>query len=225
MQLSDLKAAGDFATQFGVKCLLYGPPGSAKTPILNTAPRPVLLATEPGLLSMRGSKIPTWEANTPARIDDFFKWFFSSAETKNFDTLGVDSVSQMADIYLQQSLKDNKHGMKAYGEMAESTMGHLRTLYYTRYKNTYLICKEEIKNIDNQVVKRPYFPGQVLPIDVPHMYDIIARLAKTNVPGQQGETLAFQCIGNYNVIARNRTGNLDMFEFPDFGALVKKAMS
>lgn len=223
MNIKDLKAAGEFAQQFGVKCLLYGPPGSAKTPILNTASRPVLLATEPGLLSMRGSKIPTWEANTPAKIDDFFKWWFSSDETKNFDTLGVDSVSQMADVYLQQSLKDNRHGMKAYGEMAEAVMGHLRTLYYKRYCHTYLICKEEVKNIDNQVVKRPYFPGQVLPIEIPHMYDIIARLAKTNVPQVQGETLAFQCIGNYNVIARNRTGNLDMFEQPHFGNLVIKA--
>src|ERR1019366_1373634 len=122
MQMSDLRAAGDFAKTFGVKLLCYGPPGSAKTPMCNYAPRPLLLATEPGLLSMRGSTVPTYEASTPAKINDFFKWFFSSVETKNFDTLCIDSVSQMADVFLQQSLKDNKHGMKAYGEMAESTM-------------------------------------------------------------------------------------------------------
>src|SRR6267154_1253218 len=157
MNISDLKAAGEFAKTFGVKCLVYGPP---------------------------------------------------------------DSVSQLADVYLQQSLKDNKHGMKAYGEMAESTMAHLRTLYYTKEKHTYLICKEETKNLDNQTVRRPYFPGQVLPIDIPHMYDIIARLAKTNVPGQLGEVLAFQCVGNMNVLARNRTGNLNEFEEPNFSKLV-----
>jgi AAA domain len=225
MNISDLKAAGNFAKQFGVKLLCYGPPGSAKTPQTNYAPRPLLLATEPGLLSMRGSTVPTYEANTPAKINEFFKWFFSSAETKNFDTLCIDSVSQLADTYLQQALKDNKHGMKAYGEMAESTMEHLRTLYYTREKHTYLICKEETKNLDNQTVRRPYFPGQVLPIDIPHMYDVITRLAKTNVPGMVGETLAFQCVGTYNIIARNRTGNLNDFEPPNLGDLIRKAMS
>lgn len=225
MNINDLKAAGDFAQNFGCKALIFGPAGSAKTPIFNTAPRPLLLATEPGLLSMRGSTIPTYEAYTPERINEFFKWFFNSTETKNFDTLGIDSASQIADIFLIQALKTNKHGLKAYGEMAENTMEHLRTLYYTRYKHTYVICKEEIKDIDGQTMRRPYFPGQVLPIQVPHLYDFILRLAKTNVPNVQGEVLAFQCNGNYNILSRNRTGNLDTYEQPNFTSLVNKAMS
>lgn len=224
MDIRDLKAAGDHAQNFGCKCLIYGPAGSAKTPIFNTAPRPLLLATEPGLLSMKGSTIPTYEAYTPQRVDDFFKWFFNSTETKNFDTLGIDSGSQMADIYLIAAQKTNKHGLKAYGEMADNTMEHLRTLYYTRYKHTYVICKEEIKDLDGQSMRRPYFPGQVLPIQVPHLYDFIIRLAKTNVP-QRGEVLAFQNVGSYNILARNRTGNLDMYEPPNFTALVDKAMN
>jgi hypothetical protein len=56
------------------------------------------------------------------------------------------------------------------------------------------------------------------------MYDFLIRLAKTNVPGVVGEVLAFQCVGNMNVLARNRTGNLNEFEPPHFGQLVEKAM-
>lgn len=224
MDIRDLKAAGDHAINFGCKCLVYGPAGSAKTPVINTASRPVLLATEPGLLSMRGSKIPTYEAYTVQAVDGFFKWFFNSAETKNFDTLAIDSGSQIADIYLLDAQKNNKHGLKAYGEMAEATMGHLRTLYYTKYKHVYLIGKEEIKDLDGQSMRRPYFPGNVLPIQVPHLYDFILRLSKVIVPNI-GETLAFQCNGTYNVMARNRTGNLDDYEEPHFGKLVDKAMN
>lgn len=224
MDIRDLKAAGDHAINFGCKCLVYGPAGSAKTPVINTASRPVLLATEPGLLSMRGSKIPTYEAYTVQAVDGFFKWFFNSAETKNFDTLAIDSGSQIADIYLLDAQKNNKHGLKAYGEMAEATMSHLRTLYYTKYKHVYLIGKEEIKDLDGQSMRRPYFPGNVLPIQVPHLYDFILRLSKVIVPNI-GETLAFQCNGTYNVMARNRTGNLDDYEEPHFGKLVDKAMN
>lgn len=231
MDMRDLRAAGDHAQNFGCKCIIYGAAGTGKTPILQTAPRPVLLATEAGLLSMRGSTIPTYEAYTSQRVDEFFKWFFNSTETKNFDTLGIDSGSQIADIYLNAALQgtskqgNKKHGMAAYGEMATNTMEHLRSLYYTRYKHVYMICKEEIADVDYQSLRRPYFPGKVLPIDVPHLYDFILRLAKTNVPGIAGETLAFQCVGNMNVLARNRTGNLNEYEPPHFGDLVAKAMT
>lgn len=179
---------------------------------------------------MRGSNIPTYAAFTSKAIDEFFSWFFNSSETKNFDTLGIDSGSQIADIYLNAALQgtskqgNKKHGMAAYGEMATNTMEHLRTLYYTRYKHVYMICKEEIADVDYQSLRRPYFPGKVLPIDVPHLYDFILRLAKANVPGA-GETLAFQCVGNMNVLARNRTGNLNEYEPPNFSDLVNKAMS
>lgn len=231
MDIRDLRAASEHAQNFGCKTIVYGPTGVGKTPILNTAPRPVLLSIEPGLLSMKGSTIPTYEAHTSQRIDEFFKWFFNSTETKNFDTLGVDSGSYMADVYLQAALSgkssngNKKHGMVAYGEMATNTMEHLRTLFYTRYKHVYLICKEEIADVEYQSLRRPYFPGKVLNIDVPFLYDFILRLGKYNgVPGAPaGENLAFQCIGNMNITARNRTGNLNEYEFPHFGNLVKKA--
>ncbi len=231
MNIKDLKPASEFAQNFGVKAIVYGPAGVGKTPILSTAPRPLLLATEPGLLSMRTSTVPTYEAYDSKSIGDFFSWFFNSTETKNFDTLGIDSASQIADIYLNAALSgksasgNKKHGLAAYGEMADNTMEHLRTLFYTRYKHTYVICKEEIADVDFQSLRRPYFLGKVLPVAVPHLYDFIIRLARTNVPGFVGETLAFQCNGNMNVLARNRTGNLNDFEEPHFGKLVEKAMN
>src|ERR1019366_853967 len=124
MKMSDLRPARDFAINFGVKSVVYGPAGSGKTPIINTCPRPVLLSCEPGLLSMRGSNVPTWQGYTPETINAFFEWFFKSDETKNFDTLAIDSNTYMAQIYLQSALKTNKHGLAAYGEMATETLKH-----------------------------------------------------------------------------------------------------
>lgn len=221
MNISDLKPAKEFALKFGAKCIIYGPPGSAKTPIINTCPRPVLLAVEPGLLSMRSSMVPTWVAPTKARIDEFFKWFELSAETKNFDTLAVDSVSQMCNIALDESKA--KHGLAQYGEMADYVMPYLQRLYYMKEKHMYLIAKEELTS-DGK--RRPAFPGQQLngSSGVSHLYDCILRLAKVPIPNV-GETLAFQCNGTVDIIARNRTGALADFEPPDFNALVQKVMS
>lgn len=220
MNAADLRPAREFAQLFGAKCLIYGPPGSAKTPIINTATRPVLLATEPGLLSMRTSNVPTWVAPTKARIDEFFKWFELSAEAKNFDTLAIDSTSQMCNIALDESKA--KHGLAQYGEMADYVMPYLQRLYYMKEKHMYLIAKEELTS-DGK--RRPAFPGQQLngSSGVSHLYDCILRLAKVPVPNI-GEVLAFQCNGTIDIIARNRTGTLADFEPPDFSALVNKVM-
>lgn len=226
MNLQSLRPASVFAQQYGAKALIYGPPGGRKTPTINTCPRPLLLACEPGMLSMRGSTVPTFQAFTGKLIDEFFLWFFSSNERKNFDTLAIDSVSQMADIYLQEALGGSsasgakKHGLAAYGDMATKTMNHLRPLFFTENVHTYLIAKEGTKD----GMKWPYFPGQQLLTEVPHMYDFILHLGIHNVPNQ-GQVPAFRCNQTIDMLARNRTGNLFDYEPPDFGLLVKKALS
>jgi hypothetical protein len=218
MNQSDLKPASAFAMRLGVKAIIFGPPGSAKTPLIQTCPRPVLLATEPGLLSMRNSKVPTWIAPTKTLIDDFFKWFEHSAENKNFDTLAIDSASGMCDIALNESKK--AHGLGQYGDMADYVLPYLQRLYWMPQKHMYIICREEL-TVDGK--RRPSFPGQQLNRDVPHLYDCILRLAKTQVPNE-GEVLAFQCNGSYDIVARNRVSTLNTFEPPNFGDLVRKAM-
>ena len=111
MNIQNLKPASELAQRFGVKALVYGGPGMGKTPIIKTAPRPVLCVVEPGMLSMRdATNIPAWDAYTPERIDEFFKWLFTSNEAKNFDTVGIDSISQLAEIILTQELNRNKDG-------------------------------------------------------------------------------------------------------------------
>lgn len=219
MNIKDLRPAKTFAMQFGAKCIIYGPPGTGKTPVFNTAPRPVLLATEPGLLSMRNSEVPTWVAPNKARIDEFFKWFEHSSEAKNFDTLGIDSTSQICSIALDESRA--KHGLQQYGEMAEYVMPYMKRLYFMPEKHLYLIAKEELTS-DGK--RRPLFPGKFLPAEIPHLYDCVLRLAKVPIP-QVGEQVAFQCNGTIDVIARNRVGNLDDFEPPHFGNLIQKIMS
>lgn len=226
MNISNLRPARDFAVQFGAKAIIFGPPGSAKTPIINTCPRPLLLCCEPGMLSMRNSDVPTFQAFDAKSVDDFFQWFFASNERKQFDTLAIDSISQMADIYLQDALKGNsnagnkKHGLQAYGDMATRTLNHLRPLFFTQNVHTYLIAKEGTKD----GMKWPYFPGQQLLTEVPHMYDFILHLALQNIPGM-GQVSAFRCNQSIDVLARNRTGNLNDYEQPDFGKLIAKALS
>lgn len=173
---------------------------------------------------MIGSTVPTWEAHTSARVDEFFKWLFNSNEAKNFDTVATDSVTQMAENKLQELLPVNANKLKAYGDMANWVMSHLNPLYRLKYKHTYLIHKQETININGQEFRRPAYPGKELHQQVPHMFDFILHCGLHMVPGQ-GIVKAFRCAENFELAARDRTGKLAEYEPPHIGNLFTKAMS
>ena len=225
MNSNDLKPASALALRLGVKCIAYGPPGSGKTPLSNSAPNPVMCVTEPGMLSMRKSPIKhAYDAYTAKRIDEFFDWFFKSAEAKKFDTLIVDSVSQMAESYIKDAQEHNKHGLKAYGEANTKVMDVLTQLYYMPNKHVYIVCKQEVYQEQEGMIKRPYFPGQELKIRVPHLFDEILHIDKVQMP-PHGLVTAIRCKEIFGIMARDRSGNLNELEPPDLGALFTKAWS
>lgn len=225
MNIRDLRPASEFAKCYGVKMLAYGPPGEGKTPLINTAPRPVVAMIEPGFASMRTSSVPTWDATTPERCDEFFKWVFGSAEVKNFDTICIDSVSQMAEMYLKWAKTKSRDGRAVYGIMAEKVMEQMDGIFAMKNKHAYLVCKQSFKDGGETTFMRPYFPGQELDVRIPHLFDIVAHIAKANVPGMNTPVTAIRCVGTPNIRARNRFGTLNEFEPPDLSALFNKAMA
>lgn len=226
MQMKDLQPASALAQRYGVKALAYGPPGKGKTPLIKTAPRPVLLAVEPGLGSMRDAhNIPAWEAYTPDKINEFFTWLLQSAEARNFDTVGIDSISQLAEIILTEELARNKDGRKAYGEMSRRVMTFVNALYFLPNKNVYLIAKQFLEDANGVKTVKPYFPGQDLNVKVPHLYDGIWHIDETNVPGQTKPVVAVRTKGVFGILARDRYGKLDELEPPHLGNIFAKSLA
>ncbi len=224
MDIKSLRPAGTLAQRFGVKALIYGAPGTGKSPVFNTAPNPLLLVVEPGMLSMRGSTIPAFEAYTVPTINEFFKWFFNSAEAKKFDTLGIDSVSQMAEIILTEKLRTISHGMKAYGEMSTDVMEIINKLYFFPQKHLYLISKQTTVEESGAQKRRPFFPGKDLNVKIPHLFDEILHLGMHVVPGIPGYTKAFCTAEQFDLLARDRSGQLNTYEPPNLTDIFNKAM-
>jgi hypothetical protein len=225
MQASQLKPASRLAQRFGVKALAYGGPGTGKTPMVNTAPRPVLCVVEPGMLSMRTSNVPAWEAYDVPRINEFFKWLFTSNEARNYDTVGIDSISQLAEIILTDELKKNKDGRKAYGEMSRAVMEIVNALYYLPQKHVYLIGKQSVTDEGGIMRKKPYFPGQDLNVKIPHMYDEILHIGMNQIAGMPKPVIAIRTAESFDTMARDRSGRLAELEPPDLSALFAKAMT
>jgi len=235
MQLKDLKPASQIAANMGIKSIIYGPPGSAKTPMVLTAPRPVLCAIEPGLKSIRNSNIPTWEAYTMPKILEFFEWIKKSNEIKNFDTIYIDSISQGAEVALMDAKTKSRDGRKHYGILSEQVMEWANDLFYMPQKHIVLLAKEasrekNVFTVENGIPKQvqvfekiPYFPGQDLNTKIPHLYDEILYACKTTIP-RIGEVRAIRTRETETILARDRSGMLDEYEPQDLTALFNKAM-
>lgn len=216
--------AAQFSQSYGAKAIVYGPPGQGKTPITQTAPRPILCVSEPGMLSLRhNTSLPCIEAFTVKGIADFYKWLASSNEANNFDTVAVDSVSQQAEIILNEELPKHKDPRKAYGEMARTVMGYMNQLYFAKYKHTYLICKQIVVEENGANRAKPYFPGQDLNVKIPHLFDLILHLNTFTVPGV-GVTKAFHTVDTLTAMARDRSGTLFEYEPTDLTQLYSKVM-
>jgi hypothetical protein len=207
------KPVSTYAIQQGIKCVIYGPPGEGKTPLITTAPRPALFFAEAGILTLRKSDIPAWDITTREAIDDMIKWLFTSNEVKNYDTFAFDSVSQMAEIVLASEIKKNKDGRKAFGEMSRVMMDFFNGIYFSKNKHYVLLAKQGVFNEGGVNVVKPYFPGQDLNIKVPHLFDEVFHLAKTFVPGV-GNVPALRTIKPISgeIMARDRSGTLAELE-------------
>ena len=235
MNINDLRPADDFAKQYGVKSLCYGPPGAGKTPLIKTAPRPVLLALEPGLLSMKGSNVPTWIAPTMKEVDEFFKWFFGSNESSNFDTLCIDSVSELAERIATEELNKKSNsgnkvdGKAAYGAMSRKVYeNYLQPLYMYPNKHIYLTAKRGIRDVAGMEKSVPYFPGRDLYTKIPHLYDNLIYLDEVMMQGQNGlptKVMAMRCRATPIIEARARSPQIAELEACDLGQFFQKCMA
>jgi hypothetical protein len=208
--------------------LVFGPPDMGKTRLVLTAPRPLLVAIEPGLMSLRGSDIPTVFLTTPAEIDEFFRWVFSSTEAAAYDTLFIDSISEMTSLYIREELsRTSKSGAKvngeaAYGEMATRILNHIFGLYYVRNKHVVLTAKQTVENGTGKRI--PSFEGRKLTTEIPHRYDLVAHLDLATVPGVARQVKALRTRPTYDILARDRSGKLAEFEQPDLNLLFNKLL-
>jgi hypothetical protein len=223
MNISNLVPVSSLVQRFGVKAVLYGGPGLGKTPMLTTAPNPVILFTEPGFLSVRHYNGPGCLATSYKDIREFWQWAIGSQEARQFQTKCVDSLSQMAEIILNEELPKHKDGRKAYGEMSQKVMEILNWIYYAPNFHSFMLAKEMSQEKESGQQARPYFPGQDLNIKVPHLFDSVWRIELFKAPDGKVHKV-IRTRESYSAFARDRSGNLNELEPPDIGMLFNKSL-
>lgn len=219
-----LVPVSELAKQFGVKLLVYGPAGTAKTPIIGTAPRPVVLSVETGTRSL--ANLPTDVKGVHTRnakeIRDFLNWAVSSNEARNFDTICIDSLTEIAEMFLLDEMSKTTNLQRAYGEMGKHVKAMVRAINQMRHKHFYMIAQLSYKDVAATSKRVPRFPGQELSSFVPHEIDEIYYVDRQPVPPTHQVHLCWQTAGDANTLARSRSGKVDPFESPNIGTVIRK---
>lgn len=215
---TDRQAVGN-----GLKMLVYGPAGVGKTSLCATAPSPIILSAEAGLLSLRHTSIPVIEISTVDDLTEAYQWLEQSADAKGFETVCIDSISEIAEVVLANAKRQVKDPRQAYGELIEKMMATVKAYRDLKGKHVYMAAKQEpYKDELTGVVKYiPSMPGSKLGPQLPYLFDEVFRLGINKTPeGKQYRFLQTQPDLQYE--GKDRSGALDAMEKPDLGHIINK---
>jgi phage nucleotide-binding protein len=206
----------------GVKLLVYGNAGAGKTSLIPTLPNPVVFSAEGGLLSIADADVPFVEVSSYDTLMEAYRWVTESDEAKHFESIALDSISEIAEVVLNHEKKIAKDPRQAYGAMQEQMSDIIRAFRDIPNKHVYFTAKcEKATDETGRILYAPSMPGNKTGQQLPYFFDMV--LALRVEKDQEGNAQrALMCDSDGIWQAKDRSGKLETWEAPDLGAIINK---
>ena len=235
-----LQSSNQLATTNGVKMVIYGRSGMGKTMLSCTAPNPILISAESGLLSLKKENIErVWGANAPGityelpvivikSLDDLIAaevYCRTDPIGQQFTSVCLDSITEIAEVVLANAKKQVKDPRQAYGELIDKMTMVIKSFRDLEGKHVLLLAKEErIKEDNGAVLAGPSMPGTKMGPATPYLTDEVFQLfVNQNPDGSSYRGLRTQ--PDFTSNAKDRSGALDPVEFPHIGNIIDKILA
>jgi len=220
----------------GVKMLVHARAGTGKTMLCATAPKPIILSAESGLLSLseqnqqrvfgRVVDIPVIVIKTYADIDAAYDWLTTSPHAQQFETICLDSLTEIAETVLSNEKALVRDARQAYGEMNEKTINLVKKFRDLPGKHVYMSAKQG-KSLDESSgvsLLGAKMPGKELTHKLPFEFDEVFNLNVAKTPeGVDYRYLQTQPDLQYD--AKDRSGALDAIEQPNLSNIISKIIN
>ncbi len=233
-----IQSSQQLSTTSGIKVLIYGNAGMGKTLLAATAPAPVLLSAESGLLSLSKRNIErVYGVDTPGitydipviiikTVEDIsaaYTWLTTSKDAQGFQTIVIDSISEIAEVILANAKPQVKDARLAYGTMMEQMANTVR-LFRDQPKNVYFTAKSELVKDENGVAQyAPSLPGNKMSQQIPYWLDEVFNLGMgTTADGSEYRYLRTSPTMKFT--AKDRSGSLEAMEEPHLGKIFSKIL-
>jgi hypothetical protein len=209
-------------TAQAVKLLVYGQAGAGKTSLIPTLPTPVILSAEGGLLSIADTNLPFIEITSMDDLREAYKWLTSSTEAAEFESVALDSISEIAEVVLNAEKKINKDPRAAYGAMQEQMADIIRGFRDLPGKHVYMSAKlEKTQDEMGRVLYAPSMPGNKTGQSLPYFFDeVLALRVEKDAEGMTRRALMTDGDGLW--LAKDRSGKLEVWEDADLGDIIRK---
>jgi phage nucleotide-binding protein len=217
----NVKTTGSLAAN-GVKVLVYGQAGAGKTSLIKTLPQPIVLSAEGGLLSIQDADLPFIEISDMETLREAYTWLTQSDEAKGFQSVALDSISEIAEVVLNAEKKATKDPRQAYGAMQEQMADIIRAFRDLPGRHVYMSAKlEKTQDEMGRVLYAPSMPGNQTGQALPYFFDEVLAL-RVEKDSDNNTQRALMCDSDGLWLAKDRSGKLDAWEAPDLGAVIAK---
>ena len=217
----NVKSTGSL-TANGVKVLVYGQAGAGKTSLIKTLPSPIVLSAEGGLLSIQDADLPFIEIASMDDLREAYEWLTSSDDAKAYQSVALDSISEIAEVCLNHEKKVNKDPRAAYGAMQEQMADIIRAFRDLPGRHVYMSAKlEKTQDEMGRVLYAPSMPGNKTGQALPYFFDEVLAL-RVEKDGEGATQRALMCDSDGLWLAKDRSGKLDAWETPDLTAIIAK---
>ena len=217
----NLKSTGSVGAD-SVKVLVYGQAGAGKTSLIKTLPNPIILSAEAGLLSIQDANLPYIEVSSMANLEEAYAWLTNSDEAKGYQSIALDSISEIAEVILNSEKKATKDPRQAYGAMQEQMADLIRAFRDIPDRHVYMSAKmEKSQDETGRVMYAPSMPGNKTGQSLPYFFDeVLALRVEKDAEGVIQRALMCESDGLWQ--AKDRSGKLGAWEPADLGAIIRK---
>lgn len=216
---------GAAAKSHGIKVLVHGRAGAGKTTLASTAPDPIILSAEAGLLSLADTEIPTILITTFTELEEAYNFIVQSEHAKQFKTICLDSITEIAEQCLAAEKLKTRDPRRAYGEMQDEVLKWVKKFRDMKGRHVYFSCKQEsVKDeMSGVTLYGPRMPGRQVGPQLPYLFDEVFSLEVGNTP--EGKTFRYiRTKTSMQYEAKDRSGKLDEFEEPNLAKLFDKML-
>ena len=221
-----ITTTAELARTQGVNILVYGAAGSGKTMACATLPNPIILSAEAGLLSLKNLAVPSIRITCWADFEEAYQFILQSAEANAYDSICIDSISEIATICYELHESQNKNPndkWSAFGNMANDIIKKMRE-FRDLPKNVYVSAKQEYTKDEGTGVLHyaPSCLGKKIGNELPYQFDEVFCLRVEE--GEKGIEHMLQTRSDSKHVAKDRSGVLEAFEPVDLGQVINKIL-
>lgn len=209
-----------------VKALCYGDAGVGKTMLCATAPDPIIISAESGLLSLSHVDVPVIEVKSVEDVKDAFRFITEAEEAKGFQTVCLDSITEIAEVLLAQYKSEDKDPRASYGRLADDMTTLIRSFRDLKGKHVYFSAKMTRIEDEHTGIStfRPAMPGKTLINGLPFFFDDVFAL-KIGLTDEGKKYRFLQTEADMQYIAKDRSGTLEEMEKPDLTYIFNKMLA